>query len=150
MSDLTRIQTAMPIQVTDADSQAVALATSLPSSSAIALVVRDAAQGIQTSSNSRPVVVASDQQIGRSNFVAGQTTVGLAQVQLPNNPVYMSVTVKANNANSGTVYVGLTGVTTLTGFELGAGESVSLPVDNTNRIFVISDAASQTISYVGV
>ncbi len=150
MSDLTRIQTAMPIQVTDADSQTVALTTSLPSSSAIALVVRDAAQGLQTSANSRPVVVASDQQIGRSNFVAGQTTVGTSQVQLPNNPVFMSVTVKANNGNSGTVYVGLTGVTTLTGFELGAGESVSLPVDNTNRIFVISDAASQTISYVGV
>jgi len=150
MSDLTRIQTALPIQVTDADSQAVALTTALPSSSAIALVVRDAAQGIQTSANSRPVVVASDQQIGRSNFVAGQTSVGLTQVQLPNNPVYMSVTVKANNANSGTVYVGLTGVTTSTGFELGAGESVSLPVDNTNRIFVIASAASQTISYVGV
>ncbi len=150
MSDLTRIQTAMPIQVTDADSQAVALTTSLPSSSAIALVVRDAAQGMQTSAYSRPVVVASDQQIGRSNFVAGQTSVGISEVQLPNNPVYMSVTVKANNANSGTVYVGLTGVTTSTGFELGAGESVSLPVDNTNRIFVISDATSQTISYVGV
>jgi len=25
-----------------------------------------------------------------------------------------------------------------------------LPVDNTNRIFVIANAASQTISYVGV
>jgi hypothetical protein len=150
MSDLTRIQTAFPIQVTDADSQAAVLATTLPSSSAIALVVRDAAQGIQTSANSRPVVVASDQQIGRSNFVAGQTSVGLSQVQLPNNAVYMSVTVKANNGNSGTVYVGVTGVTTSTGFELGAGESVSLPVDNTNRIFVIADAASQTISYVGV
>jgi hypothetical protein len=150
MSDLTRIQTAFPIQVTDADSQAAVLATTLPSSSAIALVVRDAAQGIQTSANSRPVVVASDQQIGRSNFVAGQTSVGLLQVQLPNNAVYMSVTVKANNGNSGTVYVGVTGVTTSTGFELGAGESVSLPVDNTNRIFVIADAASQTISYVGV
>jgi hypothetical protein len=62
----------------------------------------------------------------------------------------MSVTVKANNGNSGTVYVGVTGVTTSTGFELGAGESVSLPVDNTNRIFVIANAASQTISYVGV
>ena len=150
MSDLNRIQTALPIQVTDAGSQAVALTTTLPSSSAIALVVRDAAQGIQTSANSRPIVVASDQQIGRSNFVAGQSTVGLSQVQLPNNQVYMSVTVKANNGNSGTVYVGLTGVAASTGFELGAGESVSLPVDNTNRIFLIADAASQTVSFVGV
>lgn len=150
MSDLTRIQTAMPIQVTDADSQAVALSTSLPSSSAIALVVRDAAQGVQTSANSRPVVVASDQQVGKSSFVAGQQSVGVSIVQLSPNPLYYSVTVKASNSNTGIVYVGTTGVTTATGFELGAGESVSLPVDNTARIYLISDTASQNVSYVGV
>lgn len=150
MADLTRIQTAMPIQVTDANSSTVELAASLPSAAAIALVVREAAQGIQTSANSKPVVVASDQQVARDTMVVGQQSVGLSAIQLSSNQIYLGVTVKASNSNSGTIYVGITGVTSSTGFELGAGESVTIPVDNTNKIYLISDAASQTVSYIGV
>lgn len=150
MADLTRIQQAMPIQITDADNSAAALANALPSSVAVGLVVREAAQGIQTSANSKPVVVASDQQVARGTMVSGQQSVGTSQVQLPSNQIYLAVTIKASNANSGTVYVGVTGVTTSTGFELGAGEGVSIPIDNTDKIYLIASASSQTVSYIGV
>lgn len=150
MADLTRIQTAMPIQVTDANSSVVELAAALPSAAAIALVVREAAQGLQTSANSKPVVVASDQQVARDTLVVGQQSVGMSAVQLATNQIYLGVTVKASNSNSGTVYVGVSGVDSGTGFELGAGESISIPVDNTDKIYVIATVSSQNVSFIGV
>ena len=145
MADLTRIQQAMPIQITDADNSAAGLANALPSSVAVGLVVREAAQGIQTSANSKPVVVASDQQVARDTMVYGQQLVGTSEVQLPSNQIYLAVTIKASNDNSG-----VSGVTTSTGFELGAGEGVSIPIDNTDKIYLIASASSQTVSYIGV
>lgn len=61
-----------------------------------------------------------------------------------------SVTVKALSTNSVAVYVGVTGVTTSDGFELLAGESVSMDIDNLADVFVISGSASQVVRYIGV
>ncbi|MGL1765619.1 hypothetical protein ACSTIG_23670, partial [Vibrio parahaemolyticus] len=59
---LAKIATAEPITITDGVSQQVAVSTSSPpSSSAVGLIVREAAQGQQTMANSQPVVIASNQ-----------------------------------------------------------------------------------------
>jgi len=60
-----------------------------------------------------------------------------------------SVTVKALSTNTVAVFVGATGVT-VSGFELLAGESVSLDVNNLATVFVISGSASQIIRYIGI
>jgi len=61
-----------------------------------------------------------------------------------------SVTVKALSTNTVPTYVGGTGVTTTTGFELLAGESVSLDISDLATVFVISGSADQVVRYIGI
>ena len=61
-----------------------------------------------------------------------------------------SITIKALSTNTVSIYVGATGVTTSTGFELEAGDSISLDIDNSADVFVISGSASQVIRFIGV
>lgn len=61
-----------------------------------------------------------------------------------------SVTIKALSTNTGIVYVGNSTVTTANGFELLAGESVSLDCDNLNDVYVIGSGASQVVRYIAV
>ena len=61
-----------------------------------------------------------------------------------------SVTIKALSTNTAAVYVGATGCTTANGFELLAGESVSLDIDNLADVFVISGSASQVVRYIAI
>lgn len=60
MSDLSRLQTAEPVLVTDGTNQAT-FGTSTPAGTESGMIVRDAVKGQATMANSRPVVVASDQ-----------------------------------------------------------------------------------------
>ena len=61
-----------------------------------------------------------------------------------------SVTVKVLSTNTVAVYIGASGVTVANGFELLAGESVSLDVSDIATIFAISGSASQIIRYIGI
>jgi len=62
-----------------------------------------------------------------------------------------SVTVRALSGNSGKVYVGNTsGVTTSTGYQLAAGESISMDIGDTSIVWLIADAASQGVTFVAV
>ena len=64
--------------------------------------------------------------------------------------VIHSVTIKALTTNTVAVYIGASGVTTANGFELLAGESVTLDVSNLATVFCISGSASQVIRYIAV
>jgi hypothetical protein len=87
--------------------------------------------------------------VPRTSFIADQTTIGLVASQLPSNTITRAIVVKASNDNSGTVYIGEDNtVTTLTGFELGAGESLKLEVSNSDLVWCIADAASQVVTWV--
>lgn len=114
------------------------------------LVTKEGTRGQATSNDSIPVVISSDQSIGRSDVVVFQQTIGASQSQLSANAISLSVTIKAMDGNSGTVYVGTNGVTSATGFELGAGESISLAVDNTSRLYAIASVVGQKICVIGI
>lgn len=65
------------------------------------------------------------------------------------------VLVKAANGNSGTVFVGNSDVTAdatdaTDGFELAAGESITVEVDNVNKIYVIGSADNQVAYWLTV
>lgn len=65
------------------------------------------------------------------------------------------VTVKAAAGNSDKIYVGNSDVTDDTadatdGFELSAGESITLEVDNVNKVYVIGGAINQVAYWVTV
>lgn len=79
----------------------------------------------------------------------GQVSVGTSAVQLTAGALKQGVTIKAPSTNSGKLFVGVTGVTTSTGFPLSAGDAVFLAVDNVNRIYVISDTTSQNVAFLG-
>lgn len=58
------------------------------------------------------------------------------------------VLVKANGANTDKIYVGESGVTTTTGFELAATEQVVLPVLTASEVYAISASGTQSASLV--
>ena len=82
---------------------------------------------------------------------AARATVKTAgtEVQLASNAC-ASVTVKARATNTGTIYVGASSVSSTTGFELAAGESVSVDITNTNAVWVDASASGDGVSYLWV
>jgi hypothetical protein len=86
----------------------------------------------------------------QADFSYGQTTIGTTEVQLPAAACVKGVLVKALSTNTGIVYIGKTGVLATTGYELTAGEAVTIEVDNVNKLFAIADTADQKVSWIGV
>lgn len=84
------------------------------------------------------------------NINYGAIDVGTSPIQLTisNIVVYEGVVVKAVNANTGTVYVGDDNVDETTGFELGAGESLTVVVDDVSKLWCVADAASQEVRWI--
>jgi hypothetical protein len=60
---------------------------------------------------------------------------------------YKGITVRAAAGNTDAIYVGMSGVTTTTGFVLAAGATVEILVDNPEKVFVVS-ASSQSYSWI--
>lgn len=61
----------------------------------------------------------------------------------------IKVLVKASLGNSGNVYVGHdSSVSSANGYELDAGEFIELPVEDTDKIWVIGSDAAQEYSVV--
>ena len=60
-----------------------------------------------------------------------------------------SITVKADIDNTGLVYIGDVAVTA-TGFDLTAGESVTLPVCDASTVYHMASLDGQTVHYIGV
>lgn len=66
------------------------------------------------------------------------------------NPATKGVLVKTLSANTGTIYVGATGVTSATGMPLEAGEAVIFPVDDANKLFVRASVDNQGIAWMAL
>lgn len=83
--------------------------------------------------------------------------IGTTAVQITSTSVATrkGVLVKAGNSNLGVVFIGNSGVTAGTvdatdGFELDAGESVIIEIDNVNKLFVIGSAVGQRVFWVAI
>lgn len=74
------------------------------------------------------------------------TTSGI-KVQLSGSSC-VSVTIKALSANTGFIYVGGTNLTTSNGLELAAGESVSLSIDHTEKLYIDASVNGDGVSYL--
>lgn len=132
MADLTRIDRAKPIEVTNGIDTSAQVRTTLPGSSDGGLVIREA-----------PL----------ATLVFGQTTVttaGTAVTLLGGAQTTGTITIKALDANAGNIYVGDSGVTSANGFILAAGEAVSIAHDHaSDNIFIDSDNNGEGVSYIG-
>lgn len=93
-----------------------------------------------------PTTVAAFATMGTGR--ASVATAG-TRVQLSSSAC-SSVTVKARATNVNTIYIGGSGVTAATGFELAPGETVSIDVTNTNMIYIDAATATDGVAYIWV
>lgn len=82
----------------------------------------------------------------------GQVTVGTSAVQITSETTAIkSVSIKSLSANTGLIYVGFSNaVTTSTGYELSARDSIEIDIDDLSDIWLISDTALQKVCYMYV
>lgn len=85
-----------------------------------------------------------------ATIINGQQSVTATAAALASHTVTQSLTIEALSTNTISVFVGATGVTTATGIELSPGSAVTLPVSNSNVVFVIASTTGATVTYVGV
>jgi hypothetical protein len=86
-----------------------------------------------------------------ANPLTGQTTVAVAStaVQLPNEVLINGLVVQALAGNVGKVYVGASGVTSGTGFELQAGQAASAGIVNANTMWVVGPNVGDGVCFIG-
>jgi len=83
-----------------------------------------------------------------STFANGKTTTNSGSaVVIKSDTTIRSVTVKALNSNTGLVYVGNSGVSSANGYELQAGESLDIDIDNTNKVYFDVSVNGEGVSY---
>jgi len=76
------------------------------------------------------------------------TTAG-SRVQLTTATI-VSITIKALSTNTGLIYVGGSSVTSSNGFELSAGDSISLAIDDADVIWLDSSVSGEGVSVIAV
>lgn len=73
------------------------------------------------------------------------------QIVVVTTPAKHSVLIRAAKANTGTLYIGnSSGVTATNGMPLDHGESIELPIDNANKVWVIASADNQALAWVAI
>lgn len=108
-----------------------------------------------SASNNLQIAIAED-QVGMnlnplSSIVIGQDSITGTASQLGFSGSYKSVTIKALAENTQNVYIGTTSsVTTANGFELAAGDSIDLDLQNGQAIWAIAVSGTQTICRVAI
>ena len=85
-------------------------------------------------------------QIGLGSFTSAQQGVTASAAALGTNTA-KAVCVKALIGNTINVYVGASGVTDSTGFELPPGQGVCVNLSNTNLLYVIASTTGASVSY---
>lgn len=75
------------------------------------------------------------------------TTPGTA-VQVASTTAIGSITVKALASNAGKIYVGTSSVSSSNGFQLAAGDSVSLDINDPSKVWLDADNAGEGVTYI--
>lgn len=102
--------------------------------------------GVQSSSNSISTLSALS-----TSFATGQLAVTAVAQALGSATSYKNGVVLTNMSSSSTsVFVGPSGVTTTTGFELQVGSSIILPIQDISTIYAIASAVGSRVSYLGL
>ena len=87
---------------------------------------------------------------GRAIVTESSAQIITTDVKCENN-----VTIKAASGNTGTVYIGNSDVTAATntatdGYELAAGQSVVLKINNVKNVYAIGSVNPQTVYWIAV
>lgn len=89
-------------------------------------------------------VTPQSENVGQKAVATAGTRVSLG------SGMVKSVTIKALLANTGKIYVGGATVSSITGFELGAGDSVSMDISSLDVIFLDCSVNGEGVSFIYV
>ena len=84
-----------------------------------------------------------------STIYSGQQTLTTSAAALPSHALANGVVITAETTNTGTVYVGPSGVTTSTGYPLVAGQSISYAINNLSSIYIIGTNGTDVVAFTG-
>ena len=86
-----------------------------------------------------------------ADFAHGQATIGATAqaVAAAPTPLKRGVHIRAHDTNDAAVYIGVTGVTTGTGYALGPGEAIFIPVSDLSLLHVAAAHAGDGVSFLG-
>lgn len=86
-----------------------------------------------------------------TSVTSGKDTVTTAGTheQMANVPC-RGVSIKALSTNTGMIYLGPDGVAAATGYQLAAGESIDIAIDNVNRIYIDASVSGEGVTYLAV
>lgn len=89
---------------------------------------------------------------GLPGIYTGKATVSTAgtRVVLASAQAITSVTVKALSTNTGLIYVGNSTVASTNGFQLSAGDSVSMDVTDLSTVYLDCAVSGEGVSYLAV
>lgn len=90
------------------------------------------------------VVIGANSTIGDG---AKDVTTAGTQVALAASTAVKSVTVQAKAANTGSIYVGGSGVSSATGIALMAGDAITLEIDDLAKVYVDSSVNGEGITF---
>ena len=130
---------------------------------ALALALAPCAAGAQTYKDAAGTVVpgvvplggctaagsCAGPQGGGSTIYSGQQTLTTSAAALPSQALANGVVITAKTTNTGTVYVGPSGVTTATGYPLPAGQSISYAINNLSSIYIIGTNGTDVVAFTG-
>jgi hypothetical protein len=88
--------------------------------------------------------------IAYNTLRTGRQTVATAgtRIQLKTVDVFVRYVVIAGlSANSGLIYVGDSGVSSSNGYELFAGGSIAIPIDNLNKVYIDSSVNGDGVCF---
>lgn len=85
------------------------------------------------------------------NLYVGQQTSNTSAVQLTASSEALSngVIVQALSTNTASVFIGGSGVTTATGFELQPGQATSVAISNLDLLYVIGSDNTDKVTWIG-
>lgn len=80
----------------------------------------------------------------------GKTTVTTAgtSVVLASSTSIVSVTVRALSSNTNKIYVGSSSVSSTNGFQLSPQETVSLDINNLNKVYIDADTNGEGVTWI--
>lgn len=88
-----------------------------------------------------------------TTFQTNQIDVDVTSIQIAGTPISNRklLIIKSLKSNSNNIFIGsLNSVTSLNGYELIPGESLSINIDGTSQVWAISDVGINRLSYIEI
>lgn len=154
----TAVSSSNPLQVTLANTGANSMAVkvdgtggSFPISGTVT-VQQATAASLNATVVGTGTFATQNTPVAPTTIFDGKTTVTTAgtRVALASSQAVQSVTIKALTTNTGIIYVGNSSVSSTNGFQLSAGDSVSMDIANLNTVNIDSSVNGEGVTYLGV